>query len=244
MKAILWDMDGSLINSEPIWEVATYDLSEYVGRRITPELRQKTIGNHLRGTLQIIADHAGRVLDDQLLADGGAFLENRFLELVREQGVTWREGAKELLTAVRTEDIPVVLVTNTRRHVAQVSIDAMTADALGDDLFTTTVCGDEVPHGKPHPDPYLRGAELAGFAPEECLAIEDSATGVKSAIAAECQVLWNQMPELASSPAQIAEFSPPAKYFSGSWSGWDTQNLRAAFASDTQAWNNRTREKL
>lgn len=95
MKAILWDMDGSLINSEPIWEIATYDLSEYVGRRITPELRQRTIGSHLRGTLQIIADHAGRVLDDQLLAEGGAFLENRFLELVRERGVTWREGAKE-----------------------------------------------------------------------------------------------------------------------------------------------------
>lgn len=81
----------------------------------------------------------------------------------------------------------------------------MEESALGADLFTATVCGDEVPRAKPQPDPFILGAKLAGYQPHECLAIEDSATGVRAAVAAGCEVLWSQMAELASSAAQIDE---------------------------------------
>lgn len=165
-------MDGSLINSEPLWEIATYDTSEFVGRRLTPELRAKCGGNTLRGTLTILAEWAGRTLDDELFASASEFLENRYLELVAEHGVAWRPGVPEVLDEAHAAGIPVVLVTNTRRHITKPCIESM-----GEHHFAASVCSDEVAEGKPAPDPYLRGAELAGFAPEECLAIEDSPTG-------------------------------------------------------------------
>ncbi|QQB82297.1 HAD family phosphatase [Corynebacterium amycolatum] len=227
MKAILWDMDGSLISTEPLWEIATYDLSEFVGRRLTPELRMQCVGNTLWDTLSICADHAGRTLDDELFSSGSQFVENRFTELVLEHGVEWRPGVPEILEQARAADIPVVLVTNTRRHVAQPCIDVM-----GEQHFAATVCSDEVANGKPAPDPYLRGAALAGFAPEDCLAIEDSSTGVRSALAAGCTVVWNPMPDVSVSQADVETLVPPARFISGNL---DTSNLgllRAAFAGE------------
>ncbi len=232
-------MDGSLIDTEPLWEIATYDVSEFLGRRLTPELRERCVGNTLRNTLTIAANHAGRTLDDALFAEASADLEGRFSQLVRERGVQWRPGVPDILAEAKAENVPVVLVTNTRRHVAQPCIDAM-----GEEKFTATVCSDEVEHGKPAPDPYLRGAMLAGAEPGECLAIEDSATGVRSALDAGCRVLWNPMPGLEPPVKEIGKLSPPAMYVSGNLDSANLHFLRAAFASAEPTWNNRPSEEL
>jgi HAD superfamily hydrolase (TIGR01509 family) len=98
--------------------------------------------------------------------------------------VPWRPGARELLEALRAEGVPSALVTMSWRSLA----DAVVA-ALPDGAFAVVVTGDEVAHGKPHPEPYRAAARLLGVEPEDCVAIEDSNTGAKSAVAAGCTVL-------------------------------------------------------
>ncbi len=85
VRAILWDMDGSLIDTEPLWEVATYDCSERLGRRLTPELRAKCIGNTLPDTITICANHAGVEVTDEVIARESAFMESRVAQLIAER---------------------------------------------------------------------------------------------------------------------------------------------------------------
>jgi HAD superfamily hydrolase (TIGR01509 family) len=96
----------------------------------------------------------------------------------------WRPGAHELLVALRAAAVPTALVTSTRRHLTEIALDT-----IGREFFAATVCGDEVRRPKPHPDPYLRAAELLQVDPARCVAIEDSPIGIASAEAAGCVVV-------------------------------------------------------
>lgn len=224
VRAILWDMDGSLIDTEPLWEVATYDVSERLGKRLTPELRAQTVGGAIHDTIAICATHAEVELTDEVFTRESDYMESRVAQLIAERGIDWRPGVREIITQAHEQDIPIVLVTNTRRRVADYCISAM-----GRDNFADTVCGDEVPHGKPAPDPYLRGAEIAGVDPAECLAMEDSATGARSAVAAGCRVLWAPMPGITPTAEAVDELVPPAEYLDGDLAGWTLDDLRATF---------------
>lgn len=179
-SAVFWDMDGTLVDSEPLWSIATFEMSERLGRRLTPELRERTIGGSFRNTIAIAADHAGVKLNEQLIADNYRFTVERMQELFATR-LTLNPGARELLEALRAEGVPMVLVTNTPREIAAGSIRA-----IGEDFFVHTVCGDEVPAGKPSPEPYLHAARLLGVDPSTCVAFEDSATGMRSAADAGC----------------------------------------------------------
>jgi HAD superfamily hydrolase (TIGR01509 family) len=99
-------------------------------------------------------------------------------------GLIWRPGAQALLAGVRAAGVPTALVTSTRRILVEVALDT-----LGRDMFDVVVCGDEVTATKPDPAPYLRAAELLGVPIEACVAIEDSPTGVASAVASGAGVL-------------------------------------------------------
>ena len=114
----------------------------------------------------------------------------------------WRPGARELLDLIAAEQIPMLLVTNTQREVADIAINT-----IGAHRFLATVCGDEVAVGKPAPDIYLRAAHLAGAAPGDCLAIEDSPTGAAAAHAAGVPTLVvpSQVPVPAASRRAFRE---------------------------------------
>ncbi len=99
-------------------------------------------------------------------------------------GLPWCDGAREMLEALAAERTPMALVTNTQRALAERALNS-----IGRHYFSVTVCGDEVPSGKPAPDPYLRAADLLGLAPADCLAVEDSVTGTAAAEDAGCAVL-------------------------------------------------------
>jgi HAD superfamily hydrolase (TIGR01509 family) len=102
----------------------------------------------------------------------------RVIAQVREH-VPWRPGARELLESLREQGVPSALVTMSWRSFAEAVLDA-----LPDGSFAVVVTGDEVERGKPHPEPYLRAADLLGVSPSDCVALEDSPTGVASAVAA------------------------------------------------------------
>lgn len=197
MRAVLWDMDGTLVDSEKVWDISMHALYERMGGVLTPEVRNSTIGGSGHGVMRIVYDDLGLEPDPAAMTESMDWLFAYTGELFTK-GLPWREGAHELLEELLAAGVPMALVTNTYRDLAEQALNS-----IGRQYFTVTVCGDEVAHGKPAPDPYLRAAELLGLEPAQCLAVEDSVTGTLSAESAGCPVLVvpNDV-EVPTSPAR------------------------------------------
>jgi HAD superfamily hydrolase (TIGR01509 family) len=173
-------MDGTLVDTEPYWIECEFALAERHGGTWSREHGLAVIGLDLIDSATYMREHMGidrtpRQIVEELLEGVVRLLEEE---------IPWRPGARELLAALRADDVPCALVTMSWRRFVEPIVRALPGGS-----FDALVCGDEVSHGKPHPEPYLRAAELLGFAPGETLAIEDSRTGATSAEAAGCQVL-------------------------------------------------------
>ena len=172
---VLWDMDGTLIDTEPYWMEAENDLIESHGGTWSDAQAFQLVGNALIVSGRIIKEQTGIPLTPEEIVD--ALLERVVVKL--REHVPWRPGARELLLAARDAGLPCALVTMSYESFARVLVDSLPAGT-----FEVVVTGDMVEHGKPHPEPYLRAAHNLALAPEQCVAIEDSATGVRSAVAA------------------------------------------------------------
>lgn len=183
MRAVLWDMDGTLVDSEKLWDVALQELYRRRGAELTPEVRETTIGASADDLMAIVFDDLGLERDLAAMRRESDWLHSYTGELFAA-GLPWQPGAKEMLDALAAEDVPMALVTNTRRDLADQALSS-----IGRHYFTVTVCGDEVARGKPAPDIYLRAAELLDLDPADCLAVEDSVAGATSAEAAGCVVV-------------------------------------------------------
>ncbi|KAA0109637.1 HAD family phosphatase [Mycolicibacterium sp. P1-5] len=183
MRAVLWDMDGTLVDSEKLWDVAINELYTRHGRVLTPEVRDATVGGSADGVIRIVFADLGLDPDPQHMAQVADWMHDYVGELFTS-GLPWCPGARELLDALLAAGVPMALVTNTRRGLTENALNS-----IGRHYFSVTVCGDEVPDGKPAPDVYLRAAELLGLMAKDCLAIEDSTTGTAAAEAAGCPVL-------------------------------------------------------
>ncbi|WP_262365363.1 HAD family phosphatase [Gordonia sp. OPL2] len=181
--AVLWDMDGTLLDSEPIWDIAMADFAVRHGIVMSPELRESTLGNSLPDAMRKVYDAADVASADRDRSGDERWLLDHVAELFGA-GLPWRPGAADVLDLVAAAGLPTVLVTNTVRELTEVALDT-----LGRHRFTATICGDEVPAGKPAPDLYLRAAEMVGVRPGACLAVEDSPTGTVAATAAGCPTL-------------------------------------------------------
>ena len=173
--AVLWDMDGTLVDTEPYWIAAEHDIVEEHGGTWNDEFAHQLVGNDLMVSAAFIRDNSPITWEPVRIVDE---LLARVITRVQEH-VPWRPGARELLDALGAEGVPCALVTMSWRSLA----DAVVA-ALPEGTFATVVTGDEVAHGKPHPEPYHAAARLLGVLPEDCVALEDSPTGVRSAVAA------------------------------------------------------------
>ncbi|MBB5954139.1 HAD superfamily hydrolase (TIGR01509 family) [Saccharothrix tamanrassetensis] len=184
LEAVLWDMDGTLLDSEKLWDVPLYEFAEKLGGTLSLSTRQAMIGSNVATTMALLFTEVGITPTEDETADGAAWILRRTEELFRA-GLPWRPGAQEALRSVRSSGVPMALVTSTERGLTEVALDT-----IGRDLFDVTVCGDEVEgRNKPLPDPYLKAARLLGVDAAACVAIEDSPTGVASAVAAGCTVL-------------------------------------------------------
>ncbi len=178
--ALLFDMDGTLLDSEKVWDIALDDLAQWLGGRLSHEARVAMIGSNLMRSVGLV--HADLGVDAEVAASA-AFLLDR-AEVLFRTDLVWQPGAQALLEQARTAGVPTALVTSTVRRLTDIALDTM-----GRDLFTVSVCGDEVTDPKPSPEPYLRAAELLGVAARDCVAVEDSPTGIRSAESAGCAVI-------------------------------------------------------
>jgi HAD superfamily hydrolase (TIGR01509 family) len=181
LGAVLFDMDGTLIDTEKLWDVALRELAARYGGVLSDRARIAMTGSSAPNTMRLLREDLG--LSDVDLSAGAAWLIERTSELF-SAGIPWRPGAAELLAAVRTAAIPTALVTNTGRGLVMVALRT-----LGEANFDAVLCGDEVAFAKPHAGPYLAAAQALGVEPARCVAIEDSPTGLASARAAGCVLL-------------------------------------------------------
>lgn len=178
--AVLFDMDGLLIDSEPLWlEAETAVMARLGGQPWTEEDQHALLGGSLARTVRYLRAKATRPQPPEVVAD---WLMSGIEDRVRHGGVPLRPGAPELLAAVAAAGLPRALVTSSERGF----MDAVLASTGL--RFDVTVCADDVSVTKPDPEPYLLAAKLLGADPARCVALEDSPNGVASAEAAGCRV--------------------------------------------------------
>lgn len=178
--AVLWDMDGTLVDTEPYWIATEFEIAQRYGGTWSEEHALRLVGNDLLESGRYIREHMGIDRTPEEIVDE---LLDGVVARVRES-VPWRPGAVELLAELIDLGVPCALVT--------MSYDRFVAPILAqlpEGAFGVVVTGDRVTQGKPHPEPYLVAAAALGVRPKECIAIEDSHPGATSAEAAGCTVL-------------------------------------------------------
>jgi len=184
LAAVLWDMDGTLVDSEKLWDVALYEAAEWLGGTLSERQRLTLVGSNLAATARYLLEVAGVSVTAEAITETGEWIRDRTADLFSGT-LPWRPGAREALGAVRASGLPSALVTSTERSLTELALNT-----IGREFFDITVCGDEVDGlNKPHPEPYLRAARLLGADPARSVAVEDSQPGVASAVAAGCTVL-------------------------------------------------------
>ncbi|TQN42977.1 HAD superfamily hydrolase (TIGR01509 family)/HAD superfamily hydrolase (TIGR01549 family) [Blastococcus colisei] len=187
LRAVLFDMDGTLVETEQYWGEAMFELAASLGGRMSERARAATVGSTMRRSMSILhADLGLARTEEQLLADA-RWVEDRTAQLLGS-GISWCPGARELLIAVRAAGLRSALVTTTPRRLADIVLTTIRAD-LGGDPFDVTICGDEVPARKPDPAPYLQAMAALGVEPAGCVVVEDSQSGVAAGLAAGAAVL-------------------------------------------------------
>jgi HAD superfamily hydrolase (TIGR01509 family) len=171
--AVLWDMDGTLIDTEPYWMQAETDLVTSFGGTWTYDDCMQLVGSGLRDAAAILQSHGVAMQIDDIVT----WLTDRVQAKLAEHGLPWRPGAAEALAAFAQAGVPMALVTMSMERMAR-----QVADLIGTDTFAVIVAGDMVEKSKPHPEAYLQAANLLGVDPARCIAIEDSPTGLRAAV--------------------------------------------------------------
>lgn len=175
--AVLWDLDGTIVDTEPLWMAAEHDLAAAHGKIWTEEDALQLVGNSLIASGEYIRTKLEIDMTAEQVVD---YLVERLAASLR-QHIDWRPGARELIAALDEAGVPQALVTMSYAPIAEPVVAALP--------FAAVVTGDAVERPKPFPDPYLLAAERLGVDPTQCIAIEDSGTGSTSANAAGCRVV-------------------------------------------------------
>jgi HAD superfamily hydrolase (TIGR01509 family) len=179
-RALLLDMDGTIVDSEPYWIESEHRLVRRFGGTWGPDDAHSIVGFDLLDAAVELRDRGGVRLEPAEIVE---WLLDSVIAMCADE-LPWRPGARTLLEEARDANVPCVLVTMSWRRLADAVLDEAPAGA-----FVGSVTGDEVAAGKPAPDPYLAAAAVVGVDPADCLAIEDSPTGVGSAMAAGCRTI-------------------------------------------------------
>lgn len=178
--AILFDHDGTLVDTEPVWAAAKVALAAEFGGTWTEQDTLDCLGLSMQFTLDRLRERGVNLPDEEI----NNLLVAKVHETLAQQPVEFLPGIERFLSEVREAQIPAAVVTNATTSVAR-----RTANAAPEGTFSVIIGNDETTHPKPNPQPYLLAAERLGVDPTQCVAIEDSPSGVRSASAAGMRVI-------------------------------------------------------
>ena len=178
--AILFDHDGTLVDTEPVWAAAKVALAAEFGGTWTEQDTLDCLGLSMQFTLDRLRERGVNLPDEEI----NNLLVAKVHETLAQQPVEFLPGIEHFLSEVREAQIPAAIVTNATTSVAR-----RTANAAPEGTFSVIIGNDETTHPKPNPQPYLLAAERLGVDPTQCVAIEDSPSGVRSATAAGMRVI-------------------------------------------------------
>ncbi|MBO4888685.1 MAG: HAD family phosphatase [Firmicutes bacterium] len=177
VKAVVFDMDGVLFDTERIARNSWIETGKVWGLEGIEIVYPRVIGvNHLDG-LDIVRDAYGQDFDAVTFTKECSEVMKRML---REEGLPIKKGVREILKVLKQKRIPVGICSSTRTGVIR---DHLEKTGLSG-YFDQIVGGDQIVHSKPQPDIYLKACEVLGMEPKDCLAVEDSPNGIRSAHAA------------------------------------------------------------
>jgi HAD superfamily hydrolase (TIGR01509 family) len=176
----LFDMDGLLVDTEPLWLETETEVMARLGAPWSPQDQEALLGGSMQRTVSYLLAKATRPAPPLTVE---RWMMEGMLDRVRDGRVVVRPGARELLAAVAAAGLPYGLVTSSQRAFAEAVL------ASTGMTFPVTVCAEDVAVTKPDPEPYLLAAKLLDADPARCVALEDSPNGVASATAAGCRVV-------------------------------------------------------
>jgi HAD superfamily hydrolase (TIGR01509 family) len=180
LAAVLFDMDGLLVDTEPLWFETEAEVMARLGAPWTKLDQEQLLGGSMDNTVGYLLARATRPAPP---ADVARWMTEGMLRRAAEGRIMVRPGARELLAEVAAAGVPHALVTGSQRPFTEAVL------ASTGFRFPVTVTGDDVARTKPDPEPYLLAAKLLDADPEQCVALEDSPNGVASATAAGCHVV-------------------------------------------------------
>jgi HAD superfamily hydrolase (TIGR01509 family) len=180
LQGVLFDMDGLLVDSEPLWFEVESEVMARLGGAWSEADQHALLGGSLPRTVAYLLARAARPASAD---DVARWLVDGMTGLLAARGPQVLPGAAELLGEVRAAGIAHALVTSSERPIMEAVISHPGLN------FDVTVCAADVRRSKPDPEPYLRAAALLGADPRFCVALEDSPNGVAAAEAAGCKLV-------------------------------------------------------
>jgi HAD superfamily hydrolase (TIGR01509 family) len=203
LKAILWDMDGTLINSEPAHQQAFNHAMKFLGKGFPANIHETLLGASFVEVYQVVCEVTGL----NVTLDEWNSLKWQYYQAC-SKGIKLQKHSQNILDAFRANGIPMALVSNSTRDEVDLNLKVTKLS----NYFEITVSRNDVAQGKPAPDGYLAAASALSLFPKDCLVIEDSVTGAKSGLAAGMTTLFHPETEAlcASCPEGAILLSPKA----------------------------------
>ncbi|MCY4146776.1 MAG: HAD family phosphatase [Chloroflexi bacterium] len=176
-EAILFDMDGLLVDSEPVWHEVETELIEACGYRYAEEVRELGVGLRVDEFAAVLQAHYPKLGDSPAAIEHA--ITERMLQLPAER-IQARPGAEAIIRYAVDKDLPRAIASSSSQVIIEHFVGMLGWDAW----LPRRYSAEYVPRGKPAPDIYLRAAGQLGIRPERCLALEDSRAGTMAAMAA------------------------------------------------------------
>lgn len=182
IEAVLFDMDGLMVDTEPIYQKAWSEAAEEMGFSLNKEFFKKSQGRTNTDSEEILKELFDGRFD---IAEFRERWKKKWYHTAQNDGIKIKNGLVELLERLKEKDIPFALATSSNQALMNLCLQIT---GLGK-YFHTTVYGQEVSRGKPEPDIYLKAAQRLNTHPHNCLVLEDSVAGAQAGLAAGMQVI-------------------------------------------------------
>jgi HAD superfamily hydrolase (TIGR01509 family) len=180
IEAVVFDLDGLLVDSEPVWDKARKQMADESGKDWNKDDHKAVMGVSTQEWADYMINRLELTLSPQEVQDR---IIERMVEMYRA-GIPYFPGAVEAVTLAATRYLT-ALASGSHRAL----IDTVTADAAMEGKFQVILSADEVGAGKPSPDVYLAAAQRLGVKPDNCVCVEDSGNGILSGVRAGMKVI-------------------------------------------------------